>query len=53
MRARRLRPGRGPRSQALALLPDRVRGPDRRADGHSPAQDTMWTAVGNLAMSRR
>jgi hypothetical protein len=33
-------------------LPARVRGPDWRAEGHSPAQDTRWPAVGNLVMSR-
>ena len=45
---------RAPRSQVLPwpFLPARVRGPDWRADGHSPAQDTRWAAVGNRDMSR-
>jgi hypothetical protein len=28
------------------FLPALVRGPDCRADGHSPAQDTRWAAFG-------
>src|SRR5260370_1382879 len=36
----------------LTFLPVRVRGPDWRAEGHSPAQDTRWAAVGNRDMSR-
>src|SRR6516164_2230639 len=45
---------RAPRSQVSPrpFLPDRVRGPDWRADGHSPAQDTRWAASGNRVMSR-
>src|SRR6516162_3333057 len=33
------------------LLPARVRGPDWRAEGHSPAQDTRWPAAGNRVIS--
>lgn len=45
---------RDPRSQVSPrpFFPARVRGPDWRAEGHSPAQDTRWAAVGNLLMSR-
>src|SRR5580693_6352638 len=45
---------RAPRSQVLPwpFFPVRVRGPDWRAAGHSPAQDTRWTAVGKRDMSR-
>jgi len=40
---------RAPRSQVSPwpFLPARVRGPDWRAEGHNPAQDTKWAAVGN------
>src|SRR4029453_15787392 len=34
------------------FFPLRVRGPDWRADGHSPAHDTRWAAVGNRLISR-
>ena len=34
------------------FFPARVRGPDWRADGHSPAQETSRAAVGNLLISR-
>src|SRR5215472_14091825 len=45
---------REPRSQVSPwpFFPARARVPDWRADGHSPAQDTRWAAVGNLVMSR-
>jgi hypothetical protein len=45
---------RDPRSQVSPwpFFPARVRGPDWRAEGHSPAQDTRWPAVGNRVMSR-
>ncbi len=44
----------GPRSHLSPwpFFPARVRGPDWRADGHSPAQDTRWAAVGNRDISR-
>src|SRR5690348_10350129 len=43
-----------PRSQVLPwpFFPARVRGPDWRADGHSPAHETRWAAVGNRDISR-
>jgi len=45
---------RAPRSQVSPwpFFPARVRGPDWRAEGHSPAHDTRWPAVGNRLMSR-